>query len=51
MNTTASNNQDIQPEVTQLQVYEKPSVSLLSVNQATQGGAVTSSNENTTFHS
>lgn len=51
MNTTASSNQDIQPEVAQLQVYEKPSVSLLSVNQATQGGANPLTFEDAIFHS
>lgn len=51
MNTTAPNNQDIQPEVTQLQAYEKPSVSLLSVNQATQGGTNPLTFEDVIFHS
>ncbi len=53
MNATDSSTSSIAPqtEAVQREAYDKPTLTLLSVNQATQGGANPFTTENSFSHS
>lgn len=49
--STSTSNIAPQTEAVQREAYDKPTLTLLSVNQATQGGIYPNSVEVTSFHS